>query len=196
MSIFCVFSHHFITFVVTNIQKMTLVSVSIKKKFQSNEYVNAKTGELLSSEIPNLTSVNVLNPKLKKVDSKNYIIIDSQAMRVIQSLCTKPDLEKVYRMVNMIKGKYNILHDQTGNPHSRKSLRESLDYNESEFSRMMQRLVDHSIINYIDGYREKRKCKLVMINPTFARKKKFFHTDCLQMFNDLSKDVSLKKAYN
>ena len=178
------------------IKNLTFISVINKKKIPQNDYVNTKTGELLSSEFPGLTTVNVLNPKLKKVDSKNYIIIDSQAMRVIQSLCTKPDLEKVYRMVNMIKGKYNILHDQTGNPHSRKSLRESLDYNESEFSRMMQRLVEHSIINYIDGRRDNRKCKLVMLNPTFARNKKLLHTDCLQMFNDLSKDVSLKKAYN
>jgi len=70
---------------------------------------------------------------------------------------------------------------------SQKILRVSLDYDESEFSRFMKRLHTKSIVYYFSGYKDGRKCKWIMLNPTLARKSKTFHKDCLNVFDDLSK---------
>jgi len=78
-------------------------------------------------------------------------------------------------LADKVNGTYNILYDKKGIAHSPITLRLSLKYDESEFSRFMKRLHTKSIINYIAGYKDGRKCKWIMLNPTLARKSKTFH---------------------
>src|ERR1019366_660976 len=85
------------------------------------------------------------------------------------------DMSKILRFADKVNGTYNILYYKKGIAHSPITLRLSLKYDESEFSRFMKRLHTKSIINYIAGYKDGRKCKWIMLNPTLARKSKTFH---------------------
>ena len=87
----------------------------------------------------------------------------------------------------MVKRHYNMLHEQNGVTHIPKTLRASLDYDEAEFSRFLNRMHTKSIIRYLKGYKDERKSKWIMLNPTLARKCKAFHKDCFNVFDDLSK---------
>lgn len=118
---------------------------------------------------------------------RSIILIDSNAFRYIQKIFSAADLSKIHRLSDMVKGTYNLLHDKNGIPHIPKTLRSSLNYDESEFSRFLKRLHTKSIINYLFGYKNGRKYKWIMLNPTLARKSKTFHKDCLNAFDDLSK---------
>lgn len=158
-----------------------------KKNINTSDYVNLQTGELLSAEVPNITSVNVKNVDLSIINTLEYIILDSKALRYIQSICTNADMARIHRLSDMVYGVYNILHDDKRKPHTTQSLRVSLDYDASEFSRFMKRLHTKSIIHYIEGYKDNRKCRWIMLNPYLCRKSKRFHNNCLCVFDDLSK---------
>lgn len=166
---------------------MNLTTIYTKRKIDIANYYNSTTGETLFSEFPNTTSINIKDANLAIVNSEEYIIIDSKAFRYIQTIFSPTDLAKIQRLSDMVKGTYNMLYDQNGVAHVPKTLRASLDYDESEFSRFMNRLHTKSIINYLYGYKDGRKCKWIMLNPTLARKSKTFHKDCLNVFDDLSK---------
>jgi len=49
--------------------------ISHKKAIDPSKYANIETGETLGSEIPTLTSVNVADPDLVLVSSKEYMMI-------------------------------------------------------------------------------------------------------------------------
>ena len=163
-----------------------ILNVYNKKKINTGDYLNSLTGEQLSSEIPNISSLSVLDKEMKIIDSSEYIIFDSSALRHILPICSKADMEKILRMSDMVDGCYNVLHDKTGSVHSPKTLRLTLNYDESEFSRFMKRLESKSIICYRSVIKERRKYKTVMMNPTLCRKSKMFHKDCLSVFDNLS----------
>lgn len=157
-----------------------------KKKINADDYTNIHTGESLSSEHPNTTSVNIKDEDLQIVNTLEYMIVDSKAFRYIQSIFSKVDMAKIQSLSDMVYGVYNILHDKRGTAHSPQTLRLSLGIDPSEFSRFMKRLHTKSIIHYIDGYKDGRKCKWIMLNPFLSRKGKRFHKDCLCVFDDLS----------
>jgi|SRR6185437_1490678 len=173
---------------------MKLTTIYTKRKIELANYVNALTGEPLFDEFPNATSINIKNENLAIVNSEEYIIIDSKAFRYIQSIFSSADLAKIHRISDMVKGSYNLLFDKKGVPHIPKTLRTTLDYDESEFSRFLKRLHTNSIINYLYGYKNGKKCKWIMLNPTLARKSKTFHKDCLNVFDNLTKKEALKST--
>jgi len=168
-------------------RNMKPTTIYTKRNIDTSNYVNTVTGETLFSEFPNTTSINIKDENLAIVNSDEYIIIDSKAFRYIQTIFSAADLAKIQRLSDMVKGTYNLLHDQNGVALVPITLRASLDYDESEFSRFMSRLHKKSIIHYLYGYKDGRKCKWIMLNPTLARKRKTFHTDCTSVFDDLSK---------
>lgn len=167
-----------------------------RKKINPDDYANRYTGELLSSEQPHVTSVMIKNNDVVIVSSLEFICIDSVALRYIQTLCSKADMEKIHRMSNMVSGIFNLIHTTRGVPHSPKTLRLELDYDESEFCRFMKRLHSKSIINYMSGCMKGKKCRWIMLNPTFARKQKSFHKDCLNVFDDLSDPPAVRSMTN
>ena len=157
-----------------------------KKKLNPCDYVNKHTGELLSDETPNITSINVKNPDLVIIDTLEYMIIDTNALRFLQSILSKTDIEKIIRMADMVDTEYNILCDKMKKPYSTVNLRITLKIEEADFCRFMKRLYNSSVIYYMHGVKDNKRFKHVMLNPFFARKRKFFHVNCTQVFENLS----------
>jgi hypothetical protein len=158
-----------------------------KKKVSTEKYVNVETGELLASEY-NVTSLNIANEDLVIVSSEEYVIIDSKAIMYIEREFSTSEKAKIYQMINMVRGSYNLLYDNsTGKPHTKETLNEAIEYARNQFINFMKKLHEKSVIYYLVGYKNRRKCKWIMLNPTLARKQKTFHRDCLDVFTDLTK---------
>lgn len=158
-----------------------------KKKISSEKYVNIETGELLVSEY-SVTSLNITNKDVVIISSEEYVIIDSKAMRYIEREFSTSEKAKIYQMINMVKGSYNLLYDEvTGKPHTKETLNEAIVYARNQFAEFMKKLHQKSVIYYLVGYKNRRKCKWIMLNPTLARKQKTFSRDCIDVFTDLTK---------
>lgn len=143
---------------------MNTAPVYTKRKIDTSKFVDTTTGELLFSAYPNTTSVNGIETDLKIINSVEYIIIDSRALNYIQKIFSNTDLAKILRLANMVKGRYNLLHNLSGNVYTPITLRHHLLIDESEFSKLMKRLHENSIISYISGYKNGKKCKWIMLN--------------------------------
>lgn len=157
-----------------------------KKKINPDEYVNVTTGELLSSEYQ-VTSVNVQSD-LVILSSTEYIIIDSKARQYIDAEFTVAEKGRIYQMADMVHGCFNLIYDKKENiPHTVNTLSKDIDYGRTQMTEFLKKLHKKSVIYYIDGYKNKKRCKWIMLNPTFARKQKSFDRRCLDVFKDLSK---------
>lgn len=169
-------------------KKINMIKQSYKKKKVSSEkYVNMETGELLISEY-DVTSLNVINKDVVIVSSEEYVIIDSRAMMYIEREFSTSEKAKIYQMINMVKGSYNLLYDNsTGKPHTKETLNQAIVYAQNQFLNFMKKLHQKSVIYYLVGYKNRRKCKWIMLNPTLARKQKTFSRDCIDVFTDLTK---------
>lgn len=172
---------------------MNPTNIYTKKKIDTSIYVNTLTGETLYSEYPDTTSINLKNESHVILGSKNFIMFDSNAFKYVQTICSPADLSKILRIADMVKGDYNFVCGKDGTPHIPKTLRIALDYDESEFSRFMQRLFKKSIIYYLSGYENGKTHKWIMLNPTLARKQNKVHKDCLMVFENLCKKNPEKK---
>ena len=148
---------------------MKAINIYTQRKINTDNYINTITGEVLFSEYPNLTSINVKDANLIIVDYGEFITIDSKALRYILTIFNQADMSKILRMADMVKGIYNVLHDEKGSAHSPQSLRLSLSYDAAEFSRFLKRLHTKSIIHYIAGYKDGRKCKYISMILNFSK---------------------------
>lgn len=159
-----------------------------KERLDTTRYVNIDTGETLSSEHPEITSVNKKNNNLVIISSNEYITIDSNALTYIQAEFSKTESGRILQMADMVYGCYNLLQNKGNDtPHTKDTLMEELEYSRNKFSLFLKRLVKKSVIYYIKGVKDGRDQTWIMLNPTLARKSKSFHTDCVSVFEDLSK---------
>ena len=156
-----------------------------KRKLDTSKYANIETGELLSSEIPNLTSTNEVNNDLVIIDSKEYIIIDSKAREYITKEFNKSDVGRIIQMTDMVNGIYNLLHNKNKIPHTKESLMTDIEYSRNKFHNFLKRLLKKSLIAFIKSYKDGEEKTFIMLNPFLARKSKTFHKDCTSVFEDI-----------
>jgi hypothetical protein len=157
----------------------------MRKSINPNDYANIKTGEILSSEIEYVTSVNVLDKGFTTLTSKEFITIDSDAFEYIRTRLSEVDIARIIAMSNMVDGEYNILYDRaTSLPHTDKTLMENLQYSYNKFRLFINRLNKEGVICYISGHMNKVPFKHIMLNPNLARKSKRFNNNCLKEFQN------------
>lgn len=166
-------------------------SVFSKSKLDSSKYVNIDTGESLSTEEPGITSINKITPDLKIISSKEYVVIDSQALSYITRQFSTVDLGNILAMADMVRGNYNIVYDNDI-PHTKDTLRKRLDYSVNKFRDLLSRLYKGGVISYLHSYVNGKECKFIILNPYIARKQKTYHVDCLTLFQDFRKLSSEK----
>jgi hypothetical protein len=159
-----------------------------KKKIDGDQFINKDTGELLSSEVPGVSSVSSIDRELMVMHSEEYVIIDSKALMYIQENFNPVDLGRILKMADMTYGEYNILYNN-GVPHNKETLMEELNYSRNKFANFLKRLEMKSVIYYIVGYVDGRKVKHIMLNPHLARKRKTIHRNCLVSFQPLTKKL-------
>lgn len=156
------------------------------KKLNPENYINKDTGETLTSEIPDIKSVNVVDEDVVIVNSDEYVIIDSAALTYIRENFSPTDLGRIMKMTDMTYGEYNVLYNGV-TPHTTVTLMEDLEYSRNKFANFMKRLHMKSIIYYLDGYVDGKKKRHIMLNPHLARKRKTFNKQCINVFQDIKK---------
>lgn len=155
----------------------------------ANNFANPETGETLSSELNDKVSIKAEEETdLITISSDEYIVFDSKAMIFICSILSKPDVEKVFRMSNMVKTDCSILYQNNNTPHDTKSLSISLNFSQDELRRLIKRLVSANILAYTVCAPTGFTRKIYMLNPFLARKRKTIHCELQEIFSDLSDD--------
>lgn len=157
-----------------------------KKQIDTSKYVNVETGESLSSELPNLTSVNIKDKDMVIISSKEYMTIDSEALQYIKKEFNNAECGRILEMCNMVNGSYNILYNQNKEPHTKQTLGEELNYTINKFRDFLQKLYKKSVIYYIMGFKDNKEQTWIMLNPTLARKQKTFNIRCVSSFQNLA----------
>ena len=160
-----------------------------KKKIDFSKYVNIETGETLDSEVPGISSINAQSNQLQIVSSEEYMIVDKKAIDYIRTYFNRTEMARIGELQGMVHGCFNIVYKDLDNkiPHSKETLMEEFDYTRNKFALFMKKLYQKSVIYYISGYKDGREVTHIMLNPFIARKQKTFHTECVSMFQDLSK---------
>jgi hypothetical protein len=161
--------------------------------------VNSETGETILSEIGKDSRLVVKGiSEHFTVSSKEYIIIDSKALSYVCRVLGKTDVDKIFRMGDMLMTTLNAIYNEGNKPHTLTSLSKALSISESEFKKIVSRLVSKSVLAYTvctpPGY--DLPTKVYMLNPTLIRKRKGFHEDLLLFFKDLSTEEGQKAVEN
>lgn len=153
-----------------------------------DKYVNVETGETLLSELISERG-NIKYTKesdLITIESKEFIVIDSIAMKYIKTLLTSKEYDRVMEMGNMLKTEFNVVFNYNI-PHNPNTLSDELKLSLDDLKRLVNKLVRKGILSYIvcapSGFIQ----KIYMLNPTVIRKRKTFHKDMLTFFEDFNK---------
>lgn len=152
-----------------------------------SRYVNADTGETLSSE--GALIVRNEDTGLVVISSEEYATIDAAAWHYISLLLNDSDLGRLSKMAQMTQTTWNILFAKNNIPHSSKTLRFELGMeSESMFFSMIRRLKKIGVLYVLDGliYGEVRK--IYMLNPYLARKRKTISDRAAKLFKRLEQE--------
>lgn len=165
-----------------NLDKMSKKNTFRKEKLETDKYVNIETGETLQSEHPTITSVNKHDTDYVKFKSESFYIIDDTALRYLENNINRSDMLHVHTIMKMVYGNYNILHDKNINVHTKETLMRDLELARNAFNRLLKKLYSKGVIYYIDGYKDGKKIKYIMLNPNLARRTNIIHRECSKVF--------------
>lgn len=167
---------------------MSKKKVTNKVKIDTSKYMNIETGELLSEEHEDISSVNK-DTDLVIVHYNEYVIISSKAKEYIEREFSNVEAGRIFKMCDMVYGYYNVLSNKDKTPHTNATLSKELEYTRNKYAEFMKKLYSKSIIYYLEGMKDNKKCTWILLNPTLARKRKTIHKDVLPLFDDLSKMI-------
>ena len=161
-----------------------------RKRIDATTYVNKTTNKTLAEEVGdfNVTSINMVEGDLVKIDNKNYVTIDSNAIAYLEKYFPDVYIGKIMKMCRMVDGIYNLIVDDNRLPHTKASLAKALDYSRNKHLDFLNFLYEKSIIDYRVTYDENIKASRIagiILNPTLARRTKFIHQDSVKPFKDL-----------
>lgn len=166
---------------------MTIKNAYRKTRLNKEDYVNKSTGETFTSAHPNITSQNEVDPNYFIVSSTEYVIIDMEAFRIVETYLTNTEMNYVRQFCQMCKGEYNAMYDRHDNLHTRDTLMTELKVARTTFSKLMTQLHKKGIIAYHDVYLSRnRRVKYILLNPTLARRTKRITAECAKLFPDLT----------
>jgi hypothetical protein len=160
--------------------------IPIKKKtiLDLDAYINASTGEYMSSENEGkgLRISMVESTEKSVVTYDNYAVISSEAVDVLQSVLNDSDLGKVMKMSLTIKTDLSILFNENI-PHTNKTLQQYLKIkSEAMYIGLIKRLMRAGVLYQIKGLIWGEVRVIYMINPYICRKRKIFGNRVLEVF--------------
>lgn len=166
--------------------------IPIKKKtiLDLDAYINASTGEYMSSENEGkgLRISMVESTEKSVVTYDNYAVISSEAVEALQSVLNDSDLGKVMKMSLTIKTDLSILFNENI-PHTNKTLQHYLKIkSEAMYIGLIKRLMRVGVLYQIKGLIWGEVRVIYMINPYICRKRKVFENRVLEVFRKFEKN--------
>jgi hypothetical protein len=151
------------------------------------KYVNAETGELLSSELEGGKMKITMTEEGKMIimSSDNFIILDANTVKYLDQVLSTSEMGHIMKMTVDLKTPLNLIYNGAY-PHSNKSLQDLLGYtSESTFLKLIKKLMNLGILYQIKGNISGSVRVVYMLNPFLARKRKSLDKEVFEVFRPL-----------
>lgn len=158
-----------------------------KKVINSSNYVNLETGELLSDESPNITSVNRIDGDKMLVSYDRYVTIDYDALQYLTDNMGKTDNIHLTSMIGMLKDSSNMLFQRNGELHDSDTLAKQFNYAKSAFYKFVSTQMKAGILYELKGNFNGLVGKRYILNPFLARVRKQIDIKSLNYFAKFNK---------
>jgi len=166
---------------------MEIKPVIRKKNVPVDQYCDIETGEVMGSG----NRLQVLETtELSVVTSKDFVMIETDALLYICKMLSNADLNKFQQMCACLKTDLNIVYNHTI-PHTRATLAQALEISEDEVTKLCKRLVKKGVLmkcqvaKSIDVVQE-----VYIVNPSVARKRRTINNEVLNLFKDFREIIS------
>ena len=148
------------------------------------KYVNANTGELLTSELQRDKMVVTVTEEGNYVviTSDDYVVLDCKTVNYLSDILSRTEMNNILMMATDLKTPLNIVYNGP-QPHSNESLQVFLGYSsKSTFIKLLQKLIKTGVIYQIKGNIRGEVRVIYMINPFLARKRKTIDKEVFEVF--------------
>lgn len=166
--------------------------VPLTSPIDLDKYANIETGEILSEELSN-SGKNVTlrqDTGLRKIDSEDYAVIETEAILYLSSILNNSDLANVVKMAVTTRTPLNIIYANNNIPHTNDSLQKYLEIDsKSMFIKLIRRLIKEGILYQIKGRISGDVRVCYMLNPYLSRKRKHFEDRVFQVFEKFEKQL-------
>lgn len=157
-----------------------MVKRIIKKQKPELMYVvDSETGEL--REI-NPVSISVMSEEYEVISYEDYIYYNCAATTWLLKHLSVSERDRLTLLSLDIAGEHNILYSGKSKPHTLDSIAERLNLDKPRASTFMKKLKVLNIVATIYIKRGRKTHKKFILNPFYARKRKMFHVDCINLF--------------
>ncbi len=136
--------------------------------FDSNDYVHRQSGEGL----PEGTTVKLTQISDESLyRSKNFLVLDTDALKAIKSNLSYSDFGALIRMCENVSWIFNILmtSDKTI-PHTNSSIAKELNISSEGARKILKKLVSKNILEYCICFPSGFKKKVYILNPSLMRR--------------------------
>jgi hypothetical protein len=165
-----------------------IIKPKVKVKVDVSQYVNMETGESLGDELNGKGVVTTITEdgKYVVVNSDDFTIVDSQAMRYLTECLTRSELGSLGIMTSDLKTPLNLVFNYSV-PHTNETLQAALDIaSRSTFTALIRKLMVLGVLYQIKGNIMGKVRVVYMMNPLFARKRAKMDTVIYDVFKKLT----------
>lgn len=160
------------------------------KKIDASKYINAETGEIMDSEIANISNINVLDKDRIMITSTDFASIDSNAYRYAESVLSYKEMYYLNSMIHEIDTDFNLVYNSVlRKPCNITDLANKFKTQRNTMARSFKRMQNLKILTIT----KIENNQAIMINPTLARKQKVLKASTMKLFTDLSIIDAVKK---
>jgi hypothetical protein len=148
------------------------------------KYVNAETGELLTSELQRDKMVVAVTKEgdYVVITSDDYVVLDCKTVNYLSDILSRTEMNNILMMATDLKTPLNIVYNGP-QPHSNESLQVFLVYSsKSTFIKLLQKLIKVGVIYQIKGNIRGEVRVIYMMNPFLARKRKTIDKEVFEVF--------------
>lgn len=145
-----------------------------------SRYINAETGELINSELVNMSIKISEDTDLVTLSSDEFITIDSKVLNFLlkNKIITTTESGYVLAMANTVKTDYNALYKNNNTIHTLDSIASLLELSIDRTKKFLSSLRKKDIIYLL----KRSKDTVYLLNPYIARKRKTINTECIELF--------------
>lgn len=164
--------------------KIVKAKESKKVNLDLTKYVNADTGELLTSELSRDKMVVTVTKEGNYVviTSDDYVVLDCKTVNYLSEVLSRTEMNNILMMTTDLKTPLNIVYNGP-QPHSNESLQKFLGYSsKSTFIKLLQKLIKEGVLYQIKGRISGEVRVIYMMNPFLARKRKTIDKEVFEVF--------------
>ncbi len=153
--------------------------------FNAGSYVNIYTGQVLSDEIQNITSVNVFKDNVVSISYENYCMYNNGFIAYLSNSFSVDEIGVIMLLSGMVVGSNNIIKYKNRYISGSK-LVSILPVGRDRGNRIYKKLIEENII--AEAKEPVRGGIVLLFNPFLMKKSRNINSVCASHFNDVSKE--------